>query len=356
MVFSLAPDLGGNGVTCPGCEHLLTIPSSADKVSELGVSRAKYSKPKVKEQSRDIVKHHRPLSQGEHHEWADEQSDYGDKAMKIMIPIALFSLLLIGGLAYLLLSDSNEAPRAVADVDSVVVEDTDIGEKAEGGEEEEEVYIYNSKNDEQVDQLEEFLTGLFAAKTVDEMLPYVRPTDNIREKLVKFYKGETLNQSPFKSLGQAMNTPEFPGFLTVSCQTQDYSNHVGVLKYTKDEIKLDWESFVAYSEMTWAELAEKKPTEKVRVRVTAKRAYYYNNEFTDESKWQAVSLISPNEQNPIYGYLEKNSATEQRLFNFELSDNRKVILDVYFPQDAMKGDQVFIDNVVEQGWVISEEK
>ncbi len=197
---------------------------------------------------------------------------------------------------------------------------------------------------------------MFAAKTVNEMLPYVRPVENVREKMVKFYKGETLSQSPFKALKFAQNTSDYPGYLTFRSQTQDFSNHVGILKYAKDKILLDWESFVAYSDMSWKELAEKKPTDSVRLRVTAKRAFYYNEEFTDEAKWQAVSLISPNEKDAIYGYVQRGSATSQRLFNFGLSDDRKVVLDVYFPEGAKKGNQVFIDRVVQQGWVVKEEK
>ncbi len=354
MVFSLPQDLDGNGVSCPGCEHLLTIPSREDGVSELGISRAKYNRVRSKETDREMVKHHRSLIEGEHHEWADSELDNSDKGLKIMIPIALVSLLLIGGLAYLLLADNNERPNNSTNtiVDPVLV-DNDVSETDVDIQ---NLYIYNSKDEDQVAQLEDFLTGMFAAKTVDEMLPYVRPVENIREKMVKFYKGETLSQSPFKELSLAQDDPEYLGYLTFRSRTQDFNNHFGILKYTKNEILLDWESFVAYSDMSWEELAEKKPTDSVRVRVTAKRAFYYNEEFTDEAKWQAVSLISPNEEDAIYGYVQKGSATSQRLFNFGLSDDRKVVLDVYFPEGAKKGNQVFIDRVVQQGWVVKEEK
>lgn len=347
-------------MTCPGCEHMLTIPTTADGVSPLGVSKAKYNRANAKVNEREVLRHHRQLSEGEHHEWADAKLEDRDNGLKIMIPIALFSLLLIGGLAYLLLSEDDTKPKIGATTAPAVADnpnnDSSVAGKAEGNSAADDIYIYNTKDKEQVAQLEEFLTGLFAAKTVDEMLPYVRPTDNIKEKMIKFYKGESLSHSPFKKLTQAQNTPNYPGYLTFSSQNQDYSNQTGVLKYSKDEILLDWESFVAYSDMTWAELAEKKPTEPVRVRVSAKRAFYYNDQFTDETKWQAVSLISPNEEDPIYGYVQKNSATAQRLFNFGNSDNLRLILDVYFPEDASKGDQVFIDSVVELGWVIKDKE
>lgn len=355
--------MDGNGAICPGCDYLLTIPSREDGVSELGVSRAKYDRVKSTEVNRDMVKRdvvrrHRSLTDGEQHEWGDSPQEHGGKGLKVMIPVAVFSLLLIGGLAYLLLGENDERPNdpANAFVNPILVDSDSPKTKVINDSDAQEVYIYDSKDKSQVAQLEEFLTGMYAAKTVNEMLPYVRPVENIREKMVKFYKGETLSQSPFKELNFAQNTLDYPGYLTFRSQTQDYINHVGILKYAKDEILLDWESFVAYSDMSWQELAEKKPTDSVRVRVTAKRAFYYNEEFTDEAKWQAVSLISPNEVDAIYGYVQKGSATSQRLFNFGLSDDRKVVLDVYFAEGAKKGNQVFIDRVVQQGWVVKEEK
>ncbi len=371
MVFSLPQDMDGNGATCPGCDYLLTIPSREDGVSELGVSGTQYNRVKSKgtrNSKLNVLTPQRSLQAGEHHEWADSPQEHGDKVLKIMIPIAIVSLLLIGGLGYFLLVENNDVPNdrtnTIVDtvtvdptiVDPVIVDPDGSGTKAHDGNDTQGIYIYNSEDDDQVARLNEFLKVMFAAKTVDEMLPHVRPVENIREKMVKFYKGETLSQSPLKELNFAQNTPDYPEYLTFRSQTQDYSSHFGVLKYSKDEILLDWESFVAYSDMSWEELAEKKPTKSVRVRVTATRAFYYNEEFTDEAKWQAVSLNSPNEGDAIYGYVQKGSATSQRLFNFGLSDNRKVVLDVYFPEGAKEGNQVFIERVVQQGWVIKEEK
>lgn len=356
MVFSLSRDLGGNGVTCPGCENLLTIPTSADKVSELVISKKTYNRAEALDQTNHVVKHHRTLLEGEHHEWADEQFESGDKGMKIMIPVAIFALLLTGALTYLLFSEKDEVTEIASGDLPTLVGKPELGGGDESEVPEEKVYLYDPEDEDQVAQVEDFLKGVFAAKTVDELLPYVKPVENIREKMVRFYKGEKLTHSPFKSLSKVTNSADYPGYVTMLCQTEDYNNQVGVLKYSRDEILLDWESFVAFSDMTWEELAEKKPTESVRVRVTAKRAYYYNNEFTDENQWQAVSLISPNEEDPIYGYVEKGSATAYRLFSFGNSDNRQVILDIYYPKDSKKGDQVFIDKIVEQGWVIIEEE
>jgi hypothetical protein len=358
MLFSLPKGMDGNGVICPGCEHLLTIPSAEDSVSELGVSGDKYHRVKAKKVGHNVLEHQRSPKLGEHHEWADSPQEHGDKGLKIMIPIVAVSLLLISGLAYILLVGNNVNPNDSAQVfvDPILNGGSSSETKLiDAGDDAQAMYVYDNENSHQVMQLNDFLVGMFAAKTVDDLLKYVQPVQNIREKMIKFYKGQALSQSPFNELTYAQNIPNYPEYLTFRGQTQDYNNHVGVLKYAKDEILLDWESFVAYSDMSWHELADKKPTEPVRVRVTAKRAFYYNEEFTNEAKWQAVSLISPNEGDAIYGYVLRGSAAQQRLFNFGLSDDRRVTLDVYFPEGAKRGNQVFIGRVVEQGWLVEEE-
>lgn len=357
IIFALPSDIGGNGASCPGCSQLLTVPTTGDKVSALGSSTVKYGEAKVMRREGEIIKQHRTLAPGEHHEWADSKTTHSDKGMKIMIPFALLTLVLIGGLAYVLLSDKPDEASA-----NVMAGNEDRENKQQNiestvtSEDEDRIYIYNPNDKAQSDQLEEFLTGFFSAKFVDDLLPYVRPTENIKEKMINFYGGEQLDQSPYKQLDVAVNTSQLPHFLSFKCQTVDYNVHIGILKYTRDEILLDWESYVGYSDMSWDELREKKPTDLVRLRVTVQRAHYYNDDFSDEQKWQAVSLISPDEKEAIYGYVEKGSAEEQLLFNFGSSNNRKMILDVHYPEDAKKNNQVFIKSVVASGWIITDEK
>jgi len=60
-----------------------------------------------------------------------------------------------------------------------------------------------------------------------------------------------------------------PGYVAYSSLTEDYKRHSGLIKYSKDSLLLDWESHVSFSEMTFTELAEKKPTEPVKLRVVA---------------------------------------------------------------------------------------
>jgi hypothetical protein len=41
---------------------------------------------------------------------------------------------------------------------------------------------------------------------------------------------------------------------------------------------------------------------------------------------------------------------------YDTTADKKEVFDVYFPEGAKEGNQVFIERVVQQGWVIKEEK
>jgi hypothetical protein len=352
--------MGGNGVICPGCEKLLAIPSEENEQSIKEISEADYANTIKKEKKKNLEKRRKSKSVRGHHEWASSPNDLGEKSIKVMIPIAIISLLLIGVLLFFIIPDSKDTTGIlnnpqVLDHGSFLAPIDQVAPPSDTSPPS-EVYLYDAEDENKVKQLEEFFNRMYAAKTIDEMIPYVRPVDGIREKMTHHYKGKSPNESQFKEINFARSSDDATGYLSFECQTQDYKIHYGFIKYTKDEILLDWESYVAYSEMTWEELAKKKPTKPFKLRVSANKANFYNDEFAKEKEWQSVALTNPNEEESIYGYVKRGTATYQQLFNFGLSDNRDVILEVYFPKDARAGNQVFIDRVVEQGWLIKDEK
>lgn len=53
-----------------------------------------------------------------------------------------------------------------------------------------------------------------------------------------------------------------------------------------DGLKVDWESWVGWSEMPWDDFLKIKATEPKLVRVMLKWVDYYNFDFSDEKKWR----------------------------------------------------------------------
>ena len=360
IVFSTLPDLQGNGVICPGCQRLLRVPSINDNVNEINVVAEEVVK-NAQGAAREIPTSHSSDVLSVH-----ENSEYreGDFSLKLIIPILVLSLVTLGGVGYMFLRPAASSSKMKMLNEETVSSNSAIAVVRDKEDEEiqasvdlvTEGYKYDPSDEAQVKRMEDFLTTWYDADSIDKRLALVRPTEDIKEKMTRYYEKYPPAMVNLKSLEAVTELVNLPGYLAVNCETSDYKSHVGIVEYSEDSILLDWESYVVYSEKTWSELATQKPTEPVRVRVYAKAGHYYNNHFGDERKWRAVSLENPNEEGIIYGYVEINSANEQRIFNFGNTDSQPLILEIYYPPNAESTNQVYIGKVIQDGWFEQSDK
>ena len=91
---------------------------------------------------------------------------------------------------------------------------------------------------------------------------------------------------------------------------------------------------------------------KFMFRVLLEPVSYYNFAFSDERKWNAYRLESPDGQLEIYGYAGRNS---------ELASDLKLPLDkkqsaltllLKFPAAAKADNQVIIEKIIANGWLL----
>ena len=76
--------------------------------------------------------------------------------------------------------------------------------------------------------------------------------------------------------------------------------------------RVDWEDFVAYSEIGWKELIETKPTEPVMMRGLIKDGNYYNFGFTQD-KWKCLQIQDFSGEYTVYGYVELEGEVMKKL-------------------------------------------
>ncbi len=341
ILFALPKSLGGNGTHCPGCAKLLTIPSAEDGVLPQGISKISYQQAGLstleigrKEATKDGQWN--TQRRGEISRLENE-----DKALRWMLPIGVTAMLILGGLAYVLVSGDNATDR------------TNIVNNNFDTEEVEEEIIFNHQSPADEKKLKSYLDKMYAAENVDELLEHCRPVEGLREKMVNFYKGEKFKSKEIKNITRSGSYGRKPGFITYGAETSSYDIEQGLIEYKGGIFKLDWESYTAYSEMSWKDMKRIKPTEPVVLRLVVKEANYYNNDFTDEAKWQSVSLANPHEtEEDLHGYVKKNSAVEQEVTNFGMSkDGYAVTVKAYYPQGATSDDQIIIGEVINDSWI-----
>lgn len=196
--------------------------------------------------------------------------------------------------------------------------------------------------------------AFLSATKVDQILPLIRNRERVETSILAYYAGgkiEPTGLSKFNATGQVSYKNSFAA---VSILTTDFETKQLAFVDGTDGLKVDWESWVGWSEMPWDKLIESRPTRPVLVRAMLRWVDYYNFSFADDSIWRSYRLISPDGEHTLYGYVERNSLLDQRLRPGEQSAYVAVTLKVLFPEIGDTRDQVLIDNYVSDGWVLPE--
>lgn len=104
--------------------------------------------------------------------------------------------------------------------------------------------------------------------------------------------------------------------LTVECAARPDSGMRANFHFTKTgKLMLDWESWAAWCEMSWADLKKERPQRSVLMRAVASESGYYNYEFGEKWRWLAVKLRSADGLQSVTGYVPRDSAAGVAMAN-----------------------------------------
>ena len=198
--------------------------------------------------------------------------------------------------------------------------------------------------------------NFFAATSVDQILPLVRDSEKMKVKIYDYYPDGKIEATTISKFNVFEEISYEDSFIAVSILTTDFEVVQLVFFDGKDGLKIDWESWVCWSEMPWDKLIESKPQRPILIRAKLRTVDYYNYGFTDDTKWSAYQLSSPDGAHTLYGYIERNSLLDERLRPPEESASITVTLKIRFPEDEENRDQVVIHDMVADGWVLPETK
>lgn len=195
-----------------------------------------------------------------------------------------------------------------------------------------------------------------AATSVDQILPLVRDSEKMRAKIYAYYPDGKIEATAISKFNVSGQVSYKDSFAAVSILTTDFEGVQLAFFDGKDGLKIDWESWVGWSEMPWEQIIESKPQRPILIRAKLRTVDYYNFDFADDSKWRAYQLSSPDGAHTLYGYIERNSLLDERLRPSEKSTSAAVTLKIRFPEGKENRDQVVIHDMVSDGWVLPETK
>ncbi|MES2706914.1 MAG: hypothetical protein V4726_09965 [Verrucomicrobiota bacterium] len=213
------------------------------------------------------------------------------------------------------------------------------------------------------------LKRFLAASSVEEMLPEVRHPEETKSRMERFYASRKITPLGIRNESAAWSEASIgnKNFISNTMELDDFDIRAVSLEIVPNsQPKVDWESFVNWSDIPWAEFLQHPPDDAVEFRVSAVQDNYYNGAFEGrEFDMLCFKLRSPKKSQYefCYGYCDKNSevgtqilfmqrrSRQARKFDEKGSPLANCILRLRFSPEGKKFNQVLIEKMIFQGWV-----
>jgi hypothetical protein len=204
--------------------------------------------------------------------------------------------------------------------------------------------------------LERFLL----ANNIDAMLATVADRSKVEPKIRSYLETHPLIPLEYQSL-TISNGAGPTGERSIVVILKDGTTREAVVVREDDRSVVDWPSFVAYSDMEWAQFMEKKPADPVLFRVIATPDKRFDNSFADAKGLTCLKLSDPRSgsNTPLFAYVESASIIGQEVaavMSQAEGEPRKLTLHLKYPNKPTSQDQVWIDSVVASGWMLPRDK
>lgn len=350
FIFRVPREYEGTGLVCPACRRMLRLPVEGDLIPPVVIPPTKTADVVIPDKRDMRRKQSRRRSQQEANAepvWERSKAPGVRSAGREsrMILWAGASVLLAVVLVLLLWRPGRQQTQSPAA--PVVPPPPETGARVAPGKETETVRDVKAFMDAAKPVAQKFLE----AKTVEELLPVVYEPALVGPKIREAYQSK-----PPRAEGMdAFGVDEMIGFTgkvaLVQVRTRGLEQKQMCLVETPDGWRVDWESWVGWSEMSWPAFLAEKPKRAVLFRVVLRETQYYNYLFADERRWKSYRLEAPDGEHAVFGYVEKGSLIDNRIRPAESSPSAPFILMLRFPPDADSSNQVIIDRVVADGWV-----
>ena len=195
------------------------------------------------------------------------------------------------------------------------------------------------------------------ATTWKEKLPFVHDAERVLPLMRDYYEthqlldpmmGGSARQAHFK-----INNTEVLLFSYSSVRPSGTLD-VAMIAQRDGKFLIDWESMIGASDVPWAVLKKNRPTQPTLLRVFARQDDYFNYEFSDDKRWSAVHLTSPDGNFFIYGYCEKGSEMENTLKSIfaQVRGRAALTLRIAYPEKSESDHCVRIVGVVANRWLL----
>ncbi len=214
---------------------------------------------------------------------------------------------------------------------------------------------WNREQEEALMTVKSFL----GAKNLEERKKYMRDASVLEKSLKDYYSRQSDGPVSFSRVDLLEAEPQgaHSYLFAVVDAAGNRRNAMAVRPEPGAPYVVDWGSYALYSEMDWSKFMAEKPTRPVFFRLQAVPAELYNYNFPDSQRLLCLKLVNPAEKGApeLYGYCVRTSTVGRTLDyltkkNFGEMTPMIVKLRYPAPEESDSANQVWIDEVVTEGW------
>jgi len=213
---------------------------------------------------------------------------------------------------------------------------------------------------ELLERVEQVVRRYLATTSVEEKSKYVRHRARVLPLMREYYGRRELTSARFQAIGdiKPAEVENYPFFgIDVMVEGKSDAQLLLIEDCADGELRFDWESEVNYQPMEILDYLEKKPIEAMDFRVYVGLDTFYGYEFSDQERYQSLKLTFRDEDEFLFGYIEKGSEHGRGLVAL-LGAREGYIplrLRLRFLPDTRSRRSVLVERVLATSWVQIEE-
>lgn len=353
FVFRVPKDHDGRGLVCPSCRRLLKLPVPGEELPPLVIPQAEPAEPLIQSaqsvsslpqrEVRRRRRRHSKTKESDAPDWEQGQGRRSASSEKILMGAMIGGAALLVAVALFVFLRSKRVEHPPAAILPKPPVDTPA--------------IARPVSDETPDvgaflrEAEPLARSFLQARTVAELLAVVRHPTITGPRIQERHPDGQIKPPGIESFAEGGAVVLNQSTAVVKVRTATFEEREVSFYRSAEGWKIDWESWVGWSDMPWDEFKDRQPKTPTRFRVRLKPIIYYNFGFSDDQKWRSYLVESPDGNHRLFAYVERGSRVDNKINLADSPGGGDYVLDLRFPADAAGGNQVLIEERVADGWV-----
>ena len=197
-------------------------------------------------------------------ERAKPSAEVGNMALTVLL---LVMLVFVGGIGYLvygIVREDLRAEDAASEAERIAALKAAVVELLEN---DEPAGVIALDLAAELARIKPVVEALLTAETVDDMLEWVRHRERLEPVIREYYRENEYRPSPIREIAPKGDAQMIGSLYSVVVELRNYSQRPIAVEKREDAYRIDWESWVGYSEMPWEKFLRDRPSEPRMFRV-----------------------------------------------------------------------------------------